>query len=363
MLELFLQWYRRRFADPQAVALFTLLVVGFLIIFFFSSILAPLLVAIALAYLLEWPTHLLERIGLSRVVAVSIILTLFAGISAMVILIIAPTAWQQGINLVADLPSMVTRFNEFAQKLPEQYPALVDVGIIDMMADNLRSRLSGVADSLVKASVASLIGIFSLAIYLVLVPLMTFFLLKDKDRIGKSFVKLLPKNRVLVSKVWLEMNQQIANYLRGKITEMVIVGVCTYLCFAYFDLRYAVLLSVLVGISVLIPYIGAVAATIPVVLVALFQWGIGSDFWSLLIVYLIIQGLDSNIVVPLLFSEAVNLHPLVIILSVVIFGGLWGFWGVFFAIPLATLIKAVIHAWPEDTSDSEKLESKVDKLQ
>ncbi|AFH92136.1 TPA: AI-2E family transporter [Providencia stuartii] len=354
MLEMLLQWYRRRFADPQAVALFTLLIVGFCIIFFFSNILAPLLVAIVLAYLLEWPTHLLERIGCSRVVAVSIILTLFAGISAMVILIIAPTAWQQGINLVGDLPKMVTRFNEFAQTLPERYPALVDAGIIDMMADNLRSRLSGVAESVVKMSVASLIGVFTLAIYTVLVPLMMFFLLKDKQKIISSVQKVLPRNRLLVGKVWVEMNQQITNYLRGKVTEMVIVGVCTYAGFAYFDLRYSVLLSVLVGVSVLIPYIGAVAVTIPVVLVALFQWGIGSDFWSLIIVYLVIQGLDSNLFVPLLFSEAVNLHPLVIILSVVIFGGLWGFWGVFFAIPLATLIKAVINVWPEDTSESQQ---------
>ncbi len=82
---------------------------------------------------------------------------------------------------------------------------------------------------------------------------------------------------------------------------------------------------------------------------ALFQFGAGTEFWSLFAVYLIIQGLDGNLLVPVLFSEAVNLHPLVIILSVVIFGGLWGFWGVFFAIPLATLIKAVVHApagWP-----------------
>ena len=109
----------------------------------------------------------------------------------------------------------------------------------------------------------------------------------------------------------------------------------------------------LVGVAVLIPYIGAVAATIPVVIVALFQFGIGSEFWYLMLVYLVIQGLDSNVVVPLLFSEAVNLHPLVIILSVVIFGGLWGFWGVFFAIPLATLIKAVIHVWPEEPTESQ----------
>ena len=107
------------------------------------------------------------------------------------------------------------------------------------------------------------------------------------------------------------------------------------------------LIAVLVGFSVLIPYIGAFVVTIPVVGVALFQFGAGTEFWSLFAVYLIIQALDGNLLVPVLFSEAVNLHPLVIILSVVIFGGLWGFWGVFFAIPLATLIKAVVHAWPD----------------
>lgn len=111
-----------------------------------------------------------------------------------------------------------------------------------------------------------------------------------------------------------------------------------------FGLNYSLLLAVLVGFSVLIPYIGAFVVTIPVVGVALFQFGAGTEFWSCFAVYLIIQALDGNLLVPVLFSEAVNLHPLVIILSVVIFGGLWGFWGVFFAIPLATLIKAVIHA-------------------
>lgn len=253
---------------------------------------------------------------------------------------------------------MVNDFNQYAKTLPERYPALVDAGIIDMMADNLRSKLSSVAESVVKFSVASLIGIFTLSIYIVLVPLMMFFLLKDKQRIFAGVQKVLPRNRMLVTEVWQEMNQQITNYLRGKVTEMVIVGICTYAVFAFLGLRYSVLLSVLVGFSVLIPYIGAVAVTIPVVIVGLFQWGLGSDFWTLMIAYLVVQGLDGNLLVPVLFSEAVNLHPLVIILSVIIFGGFWGFWGVFFAIPLATLVKAVIHAWPEDVIEDNSADVK-----
>ncbi|MDT9587140.1 MAG: AI-2E family transporter [Candidatus Arsenophonus melophagi] len=348
MLEMFLQWYRRRFSDPHVVALFISLIIGFCIIFIFNDILTPLLVAIVLAYLLEWPTQKICQLGFSRLTAASIVLVIFMGISAMVFLIIVPLVWQQGMNLLFDLPSMVNSFNEYAKSLPKRYPALVDAGIIDMIVNNLRSRLSVFGESLLKYSVASLISIISIAIYLVLVPLIIFFLLKDKTRMIYGLQRILPRNQLLVNQVWQEMNQQITNYIRGKVIEMIIVGICTYMAFTFLSLRYSLFLAVLVGVSVLLPYIGAVVVTIPVVLVALFQWGIGSDFWTLFIVYFIIQGLDGNLLVPILFSEVVNVHPLVIILSVIVFGGLWGFWGVFFAIPLATLIKAIMHVFPED---------------
>jgi len=224
----------------------------------------------------------------------------------------------------------------------------VDAGIIDMMAENRRSRLSGVGESVVKFSLAALVGLLTLAIYLILVPMMMFFLLKDKEQLLNGVRRILPRDRGLAGQVWAEMNQQITNYIRGKVLEMVIVGVATYLVFAVLDMRYSLLLAVLVGFSVLIPYIGAVLVTIPVVVVALCQWGVGAEFWTLIVAYLVVQGLDGNLLVPILFSEAVNLHPLVIILAVIVFGGMWGFWGVFFAIPLATLVKAVIHAWPDE---------------
>ncbi|WP_368165876.1 AI-2E family transporter, partial [Aeromonas sp. R9-1] len=107
------------------------------------------------------------------------------------------------------------------------------------------------------------------------------------------------------------------------------------------------LLAVAVGFSVLIPYIGAVVVTVPVAMVGLFQWGLTPEFAWLMILYLVIQALDGNVLVPVLFSEAVNLHPVAIIVAVLFFGGLWGFWGVFFAIPLATLVKAVLNVWPK----------------
>lgn len=351
MLALLIQWYKRRFSDPQAIGLLVILLAGFCILFFLSGLLAPLLVALVLAYLLEWPTVRLQRIGCTRSWATSIVLVLFAGILLVLVLIVAPVAWQQGINLTRDLPNMLNKLYLYAAGLPRRFPALVDAGIIDVIVENLRGRLSGVGDSLVKYSLASLVGLMTLMIYLVLVPLMVFFLLKDKEQMLNAVRRVLPRNRGLAGEVWQEMNQQITNYIRGKVLEMVVVGIASWLAFMFLGLNYSLLLAVLVGVSVLIPYIGAMLVTIPVIGVGLFQWGLDSEFWKLLTVYLVIQALDGNVLVPILFSEAVNLHPLVIILSVVIFGGMWGFWGVFFAIPLATLVKAVVHAWPEALPD------------
>ena len=348
MLDMLLQWYRRRFSDPEAIALLAILVAGFSILYFFNGILAPLLVAIVLAYLLEWPTVRLQRLGCTRTLAVCIVLTIFTGIVMLLVFVVAPLTWQQGVNLLADLPSMLNRFYALAATLPKRYPALVDAGILDMMTDNVRAKISGAGESVVKYSLASLVGLLTLAIYLIIVPLMVFFLLKDKEQMLNAVRRVLPRERGLAGLVWTEMNQQITNYIRGKVLEMIVVGIATYLVFLFMGMRYSLLLSVLVGVSVLIPYIGAMLVTIPVFMVALFQWGVGPDFWTLIVAYLVVQGLDGNLLVPLLFSEAVNLHPLVIILAVVIFGGLWGFWGVFFAIPLATLVKAVYHAWPDE---------------
>ncbi|AXU94062.1 MAG TPA: AI-2E family transporter [Erwinia persicina] len=348
MLELLMQWYRRRFSDPQAIALLAILLAAFCILFFFNGLLAPLLVALVLAYLLEWPTVRLERLGCSRTWAVTLVLIVFATLLLVLMLVVVPVAWQQGINLTHELPTMLTRLYQYAMRLPDRFPTLMGAGIIDIVVENLRSRLSGLGDQLVKYSLASLVGLMTLAIYLVLVPLMVFFLLKDKEQMLNAIRRVLPRNRGLAGQVWVEMNQQVSNYIRGKVLEMVVVGVVSWVGFLAIGMNYALLLAVLVGVSVLIPYIGAMVVTIPVMGVGLGQWGLSGDFWTMMVVYLVIQALDGNILVPVLFSEAVNLHPLVIILSVVIFGGLWGFWGVFFAIPLATLVKAVVHAWPDE---------------
>ena len=144
------------------------------------------------------------------------------------------------------------------------------------------------------------------------------------------------------------MDLQLSNYVSGKLIEILIVGSVSYLVFAYVGLPYAVLLSLLVGLSVIIPLFGAILVTIPVLLVGLYEWGLTEQFYWLVGLYILIQILDGNILVPILFSDRNNLHPVFIIIAILFFGGIWGFWGLFFAIPLATFIKAIANSWPQN---------------
>ncbi|WP_429215630.1 AI-2E family transporter [Aeromonas veronii] len=347
MLEVLKRWYQTRFSDPDAVTLFLLLVFCFTIIWLFGDLLAPLLVALVMAYLLEWPVARLQKAGLSRTLATSVILILFIAVAVASLLGLIPTLVSQGINLAKEAPAMLTHAQDYVRTLPDKYPELIDVSLVETVIDNIRQRILSGGEHLVSASLSSLVNVVAIMIYLILVPLMVFFMLKDKRVLMGSLRRFLPRNRTLVNRVWGEMNNQIINYIRGKVIEILIVGIATYVPFALMGLRYSVLLAVAVGFSVLIPYIGAAVVTVPVAMVALFQWGLTPEFAWLMVAYLVIQALDGNLLVPVLFSEAVNLHPVAIIIAVLVFGGLWGFWGVFFAIPLATLVKAVINAWPK----------------
>ena len=170
------------------------------------------------------------------------------------------------------------------------------------------------------------------------------------------YAGFLPKERHLSTKVWQDVNKKIASYVRGKFAEILIVWSISYVTFVFLQLNYAMLLSFLVGISVIVPFVGAAVVTIPIAFIAYFQWGFGTEFAYVLVSYLVIQFLDGNLLVPILFSEVVNLHPVAIITAVLVFGGIWGIWGVFFAIPLATLIHAVINAWPSRRQREEAVE-------
>jgi len=344
-------WFERHLADPQVMGLAIVLVAGFFIVFLTGEMLAPVIASIIIAYLLEGLVGVFQRNGLPRLVAVLLVFLIFIAFMAFVTFALLPLLSRQTTQLFQLLPDMLTSGQSALMRLPQRYPELFSEAQIRDLIDSIRIEALSYGQHVVSLSVSSVVSVITIAVYVILMPLLVFFFLKDKDRIVRWIVQFLPHDRGLLSQVWVEVDRQIGNYVRGKFIEIVIVWVATYLTFAIMGMPFAMLLGVLVGLSVLIPYIGAAVVTIPVAILAFFQWGLTPEFWWLLVAYGIIQALDGNVLVPLLFSEVVDLHPVAIIVAVLVFGGLWGFWGVFFAIPLATLVQAVLKAWPKLTGD------------
>jgi putative permease len=349
MLAQIRQWYERNFSDPQVVILAILLIVGVVAVMMLGRMLAPVLASVVIAYLLEGGVQRLERLALPRMLSVIIVFLVFMAILLFVLFGITPMITRQLGQVVQALPGYIRELQALLARLPEMYPQMVSEEQVSALVSNLGNELARYLGQLV--SVAGVMGVVSLLIFLVLMPILVFFFLKDKDLILAWLKSYLPRNRALATEVWHEVDVQIGNYVRGKVLEILIVWVVTYVVFTWLGLQFAMLLSMLVGFSVIIPYIGAAVVTVPVALVAMFQFGFTAELVWVLVAYAVIQALDGNVLVPILFSEVVSLHPVAIIVAVLVFGGIWGFWGVFFAIPLATLVNAVLRAWPRRPHD------------
>jgi putative permease len=343
-------FYQKYLSDPQAAILAILIVGGFSIIILMGGMLLPVFASIVIAYLLDDLVVKLKRSGIRRRYGVWIAYLLFIAALLALLFGLIPLLTTQITALIRELPQMIASGQKALEAIPQNYPALSEQQLAEAMR-SLQQQITGFGQRVVAFSLHRIPGLITFTVYLVLMPLLVFFFLKDKWQILIWGNRFLPKERDLMTKVWTEMDHQLGNYVRGKVWEAIIVGVISGATFTLMGMNYSILLGVAVGLSVIIPYIGAVVVTIPVLLIAYFQWGVSADFAYAMIAYGVIQTLDGVILVPLLFSGAVNIHPVAIIVSVLLFGGLWGFWGVFFAIPLATFVRALITAWPRTQTD------------
>ncbi|MDD1605864.1 MAG: AI-2E family transporter [Methylococcaceae bacterium] len=338
---------RRLLPNTQAVLLALTLIVSFVLIYSLSDLLMPVFVSIVLAYLLEGIIRKVESMKISRLVAVYLVFLSFVVGLGFLLFFLLPIVSEQAMELVQQIPSILSQAQTEIMRLSKLYPQFFSEKKIQQFMPLAQKELLSYAQNLLSVSAASVVGLVSVMIYLFLVPMMVFFFLKDKELLVSWFIQFMPSERHLTVHVWEEIDEQIGNYVHGKFAEVFILWFVSFVTYAALGLNYAMLLAVFMGLQVIIPYIGATLVTVPVLGVAYFQWGLsGDDFMYVVVAYSIIQALDGVILVPLLFSEAVNLHAVAIIIAILFFGGLWGFWGVFLAIPLATVVKAVLNSWP-----------------
>ncbi|MFO7754034.1 MAG: AI-2E family transporter [Desulfobacteraceae bacterium] len=354
------EWFRRYFSDPQVVILAGLLIFGIVAILFAGEYLVPVIASVIISYLLDGIIQPLQRVGLPRMPALIAVFSLFFLVMLALLFGLFPLLTRQATQLLQEIPAMLREGQRLILTLPEHYPAIFSEAEIEIVLDQIRREAGNFADTMLGKILSSVVGIITLVVYMVLVPLLVFFFLKDKEVILGWMRRHLPRERGLATRVWLGVDTQLGNFLRGKFWEILLVWGVTYLTFTFMGLNFSMLLGFLVGISVLVPYIGAAVMTFPVALVAYFQFGWTGELAWTLVAYGIIQIFDGNLLVPLLFAEVVNLHPIAIIVAVLFFGGIWGFWGVFFAIPLAILFQGVLNALPGRADNFENQETAED---
>jgi putative permease len=353
-LEVIGGWINRHFSNEEAIYLVVLLVAAFVLLFTLGGVLAPVLIGLVFAFLLQGMVKRLVDFNVPETVAVYVAFLVFLGATVALVLFLVPLVWQQLRALIVGLPGGIVQVQTIVRDLSAASPGgFITPEQIDQWLGTLTAEVANLSGTLLNTLLNQVPSVVALMLYTVIVPFSVFFFLKDRDQLMEWFLSLLPRERPLLTEVGDEMNLQLANYVRGKFIEILIVGSTTFITFTLFGLNYAALLAVLVGLSVLIPFVGAAVVTIPVALVAVVQFGWTLPLAGVFGAYLIIQLLDGNFLVPLLLSSAVNLHPITIVSAVLAFGGLWGFWGVLLAIPLATLVKAIYNAWPTQEEGSD----------
>ena len=290
------------FDDEQYAALF-IISIGIVILYFLGGIIAPVIVSILIAYILNGLTSFMEEKGNSRILALIVTLIIF-GLFYLSIFLFLPFLSRQILLLVSDIPQIYESVNSFLSNQLAGYG--LQSNQLDEVVINAFSYIPTLFQNALLQLNSGFSAVMNALLYLIIVPFLVFFLLKDRDIFINYAKNLLPQKKNLLTKIWNDLNVQLYGYLRGKGLEMIIVALATGFVFYLQEVNYSIILAILVGLSVLIPYVGAILVTIPVVLIGLFQWGLDSSFYIFITSYMIIQALDGNVLMPLLLGREVK---------------------------------------------------------
>ena len=337
-----LQGLLKLLLDPRFIALIAVSFLGVGLIAWVGNTLIPFVAAIVLTYFLDGGMKRLMRWGLPKLWAFLAVFAVFLAVYFATFLGPVRLAVQQGLTMMSNLPRIQSALQrEFVQSpepaltfLPQgqrrEYLTRLIPAVTDWTGARVERALEGSPDA------------SEWAAYALITPLLVFFFLKDKDPLLEAFNRFLPRDRELIDTIFHDVEEKTARYVRGTVSRILIVGLVTWLTFVALDFNYAAILGLLTGLSVLVPYLGALFVALPLFVLGFDQWGMTWPLGVLCIAYAVINVLDGYVLSPYLFFIAVRLHPVTILVAVWAFGSLWGFWGLVFAIPLATLFKSFV---------------------
>ena len=197
MVKVLRDWLHRYFSDEQAVVLAVLLILGFAAVLTLGGMLAPVLTGLILAFLMQGLVNAFERLRLPQVAAVWLVFTLFMSMLGLFLLVLMPLLWQQLSTLFNELPRMLGEWQSLFLLLPERYPTLITDAQVLQLIESVRGEVGKFGQWAVSFSLSSLPMLVSIMIYLVLVPILVFFFLKDRQQISDARVDPLLASRAL----------------------------------------------------------------------------------------------------------------------------------------------------------------------
>jgi len=332
-----------------------------------GSVLAPFILAAVLAYILDPVVDRLEKRGLNRVPAIVLLVGPVIALAVLAVVLGIPALGRQFGDFIEAVPALVERIQQWAVRWGPRLEAIPVIGssLADRMASLDAEALVGIlqdrqADLAARAWSAvlglgrGLGSVFTVLGYVVLTPVLAFYLLRDWDGIVARIADLIPHGRRdKVVEFASEYDHLLGRYLRGQITVALIMGALTGIGLFVSGFPYAFLIGALVALFSVVPYLGLVLSLVPAVVVALTTGAIGASLLKVLIVFAVVQGLEGTVVSPRIVGDSVGLHPVWVVLALTAGGFYLGFAGLLLGVPIAVGIKLVVQRGVARYRDSE----------
>lgn len=312
------------------------------LVWMLSPILMPFLLAAMFAYLGDPLVDRLERLRIGRGLAASIVFLVMLLLVAFALVLLVPLIQRQIARLVAALPSYVAWFTHDAVPWLEQklrIPASeLDPSIVIARLREHIGALGGIAAVALRYATRSGLALIGFGVAVVLVPVVTFYLLRDWDKLVASVDAMLPRDaQPTIRRLAFETNSVLGAFVRGQLLVMLGLAIYYAVALKLVGLDVGPLIGMVAGVVSFVPYLGFIIGIVASVIAALVQFHDTFHLVLVLVVFGIGNLLESYILVPKLVGDRIGLHPVAVIFAVLAFGELFGFIGILLALPMAAV--------------------------
>jgi len=314
----------------------------FVLLWLLGDVMLPFIVGGALAYFLDPVADRMERLGISRIWATVIITLVAFMIVLLLVLSVFPLLFQQLAALINAAPDIARQLQTF---LVERFPDLADE------TSTMRTTLASIAETiqsrggeLAQSVITSALGVISAVVFIVVVPVVAFYLLMDWDRMTARIDALLPRDHApAIRKIAADVNTVMAGFVRGQLTVCVLLGTFYSVALMLAGLQFGLVVGAIAGAITFIPYVGSLVGGLLALGLALFQfWGDWVSIGIIAAIFFIGQFIEGNILTPKLVGESVGLHPVWLLFALSAFGSIFGFVGLLVAVPVAASIGVLL---------------------